>query len=387
MFYEPNSENVNISGNNNDRIEIKPISNENKKKRLCIVISIISGIIVLGIIIFLVIYFRDKRTFDGGSMIVLHVVEEPLEDLIVFNDDNIDHDNYKVLVNQTFLTGVKTEGRRLETLEKNIYNCKNKGIGTVQFEIKFSKELNSMSKIFSNSKTLKTVDLSNLRTENIKSLESTFYDCKKLQHVTFNNFNSKNLENMDKTFEGCTSITEIDLSSFETPRLKSMQSTFKNCEKLTVLDMNKFITTADVNKNDLFTNAPKLRVIKVEDKNTRKIMIEECDNEDIADDVEGLECEKGSEEKCKDCDGIKCGSCNDGYYKPNNGNYPISCNSCFDKCTKCEDYMKCTECEIGYHLTSDDLCFENPTDEPEPTDNNDISGYGRANKINDVYGN
>ena len=190
MFYEPNSENVNISGNNNDRIEIKPISNENKKKRLCIVISIISGIIVLGIIIFLVIYFRDKKTFDGGSMIVLHVVEEPLEDLIVFNDDNIDHDNYKVYVNQTFLTGVMPEKRRLETLEKNIYSCKDKGIGTVQFEIKFSKELKSMSKMFSNSKTLKTVDLSNLRTENIKNLESTFYDCKKLQHVTFNNFNS-----------------------------------------------------------------------------------------------------------------------------------------------------------------------------------------------------
>jgi len=372
MFYDPNSEDIELPNfNSNENLPKQNPGEEVKtNKKVIIAIVIIAGVLVLGVIIFLVIYFSSKKKQDGGYILVTHEVDSN-DNITILNIDNLEDNDYTIEEDQVkFDDSIRNlEEKYSFTIEKNIFkfNENEKREGRIKFKISFNIILSTMSGMFQKLNNLISIDLSHLNSEKIKSMDSTFLGCAKLEYLNFTDFNSKKIENMDNSFENCRELTEIDLSSFETPKLKSMKSTFKNCTNLSFLDLNKFIlnnvdtTGIFENDNNLYMNS-----IKVNDENTRdllnSVLISENYNNTNDNDIFNNNCETGEGDKCKECkkdDNIKyqCYSCNDGYYLPTYLNNPIKCKKCYNTCSLCIDYMNCYKCNEGYKLNDGNKCI------------------------------
>ena len=378
MFYDRNSEDIELPNfNSNENLpKQKPEEEVKTNKKVIIAIVIIAGVLVLGVIIFLVIYFSSKKKQDGGYILVTHEVDSN-DQITILNIDNLEDNDYTIEKDQVKLDE-SIPYRRLEekynfTIDKNIFkfNENEKRDGRIKFKISFNIILSTMSGMFQKLNNLISIDLSHLNSGKIKSMDSAFLGCTKLEYLNFTNFNSKKVENMDNSFENCRELTEIDLSSFETPKLKSMKSTFKNCANLSFLDLNKFILN-NVDTTGIFENDDNLYMnsISVNDENTRNllnsVLISENENNTNDNDMFNNNCETGGEDKCKECqkdDNIKyqCYSCNEGYYLPSYLNYPIKCKKCYETCSLCIDYMNCYKCKDDYKLNDENKCISNKT--------------------------
>ena len=357
MFYEPNSENGEIHNSNEECNEKYIIDDDNdiSKRNFCIIVSVIGSVIILGVIIFLTIFFSSKKISNGGFIQLVCEVIDERENITVLNEESIDEDNYEIIANNT---GLMDRYLRFlgGGLPKNRIDT-NKKIGTINVTIKFKKEINSLSGMFSYIDTLKTVDFSEFKSKKIKSLDSTFKGCTNLEHINFGDFNSKKLESMSYTFDGCSNLIKLNLSTFETPRLKSMKSTFKDCINLRTIYMENFKLSNDVDKSNMFDNTT-IKSITINDPDTKSFL--KIDN--YTDNTIKL-CEYGYGYSCKECSGDICNQCNNGFYKPDYDR--TICINCSENCEAC-DSMKCERCKDGYYAQGF-YCFINETQPTIPT--------------------
>ena len=359
MYYDRNSEDLDLPNFNFNLDNQKPVkkkeTKDNKKKKIFIVISIVVGITVLAIIIFIVIYLSSKKKEDGGIIYATHEIDS-FNPFTIINNDNLDENDIEIKLNMSDTISARLLDESGYTIEKNIFKLEQKMEGRITFEIKFNKKISSMSAMFQNMKNLVSVDLSNFKSEKVKNMDSTFAECIRLENINFSNFESKNVENMNNIFENCRELIEIDLSSFKTPKLKSMKSAFKNCINLFSLNLTGFIIN-NVDITDIFDNTTNLNkdFIFIYDNNTKDII----DSRTMNNTFDIKNCIKGDGEKCKDCkeeenEQYKCNSCNYGYYIPNNLINNIKCKKCYDNCKSCfGEYMNCTECIEGYEYIID----------------------------------
>ena len=357
MNFEKNSEDIELPkeyyienrSHYYDKIYPDEDDDEGKNKKKKIIIIILAGVLILGVFIFLAVYFGLKKKDEGGKIIVTHQIDPSddslTHDLTIINTNNYLKENdysIQILDNTTETTVI----RKLE-IHQNIYNNEHSNgftYGRIKFEIKLNKALTSMKGLFQNLNTLISVDLTEFNSEKITDMDSTFLNCINLIYVDFSKFHSRKLQIMDDCFRNCRGITEIDLSSFNTPKLSSMKNTFKDCKSLNLLNLKNFILNT-VEKDGIFENdnLDNMNII-IDDENTKELLLGTRLNN-----TETYKCEEGDEDKCQKCEQNKCIKCNDGYYL-----YHFSstekCMKCFDFCALCDEYMNCKKCKDGYRL-------------------------------------
>ena len=110
------------------------------------------------------------------------------------------------------------EGRRLNSLEQ-LLNL-------------ISTDCNNMSYMFSDCRTLTSLDLSSFDTANVTNMSYMFNSCYVLTSLDLSSFDTSNVTNMSGMFNGCRTLTSLDLSSFDTSNVTNMSYMFDGCSKL-----------------------------------------------------------------------------------------------------------------------------------------------------------
>ena len=359
MNFEKNSEDIELPkeyyienrSHYYDKIYPDEDDDEGKNKKKKIIIIILAGVLILGVFIFLAVYFGLKKKDEGGKIIVTHQIDPSddslTHDLTIINTNNYLKENdysIQILDNTTETTVI----RKLE-IHQNIYNNEHSNgftYGRLKFEIKLNKALTSMKGLFQNLNTLISVDLTEFNSEKITDMDSTFLNCINLIYVDFSKFHSRKLQIMDDCFRNCRGITEIDLSSFNTPKLSSMKNTFKDCKSLNLLNLKNFILNT-VEKDGIFENdnLDNMNII-IDDENTKELLLDTRLNNS-----ETYKCGEEDGDACEKCEQNKCSQCKKGYYLHHFSNTE-KCMKCFDFCKSCTEYMSCNECIENYALIS-----------------------------------
>ena len=363
-MFEYRSEDIELPNYNEDEIENRYHNdneeNPNKKKNIIIAIVVLGGVLMLGVIIFLVIYYSIKNKKDGGIITIKHELDYA-DEVTIFNFGNFKSDEYsiEVIKNETTVSSRLLEENNYEIINGILkFNDNKMRVGLIECKIKFNNILTKLDGMFKDIKSLISVDFSEFNSQKIKNMDSLFLNCEKLQNINFNKFNSKKVESMTSAFENCIDIRELDLSSFETPKLRSIKYTFKNCINLEYIDLSKFeLNNNIVDRENIFEGDNNLKNVKVDNINTKNLLMAENKNLNNTNNINYDICEEGKDELCQKCNDNKCSSCNEGYYLPD-FIMIIKCRKCYRNCKSCTDYMKCTKCiENDKYELKDDKCI------------------------------
>ena len=340
----------------------------NGKKKCLIIIIVISVIIVLGVGIFLAIYFGLKKEEDGGSITVYFEYPQGKNDKIFSEGYNINNKDFKIIgekKNYGRLLDIPINSNRI--LENKEYDFKK---GITQIKIKFNKVLTSMESMFENRQELICADFSELNSKKIININKLFFNCQNLEEVIFNDYDAKKLETMEHTFENCTKLRMLDLSSFSTPKLNSMDSAFKGCTNLFSLNLKNFIFDSKININDITTECDSLIIIDLPNNNKDFIKPNNIpENLNQCEEVDTYPCRKCELKDFGNNISISyCKICPHRFYKSKYSLYPIKCERCLENCHQCENGYECKECEEGYNLIKGSLINDECIINNQPTD-------------------
>ena len=98
-----------------------------------------------------------------------------------------------------------------------------------------------MNFMFADCKNLKSIDLSNFKTDNITHMGGMFVGCDNLNEIKgLNNFISSNINNMNSMFYECKNLISINLSNFKTDNVNDMSYMFYGCLKLVEINLYNF---------------------------------------------------------------------------------------------------------------------------------------------------
>ena len=112
-----------------------------------------------------------------------------------------------------------------------------------------------------------------LKTDEVTSMSSMFSDCKSLESLDVTKFNTANVTNMVGMFAGCRSLTTLDVTNFNTAKVTNMNSMFSQCHSLTTLDVSKFNTENVMNMGYMFSFCHSLSSLDVTKFNTANVMV------------------------------------------------------------------------------------------------------------------
>ena len=126
--------------------------------------------------------------------------------------------------------------------------------------------IKNMNEMFSSSKNLVSVDISNLNFENIKDMSYMFKNCENLKEIEISNFKTNKVQNMAGMFENC-SIISLDLSNFDTKEVINMSNMFKDCKSLNFLKLD-FNTEKVETMENMFSSCTSLTSLNISTFNT-----------------------------------------------------------------------------------------------------------------------
>ncbi len=113
-------------------------------------------------------------------------------------------------------------------------------------------EVNQMTGMFRNCKSLTSLDLSGFDTRKVFNMGNMFYKCEGLKSLDLSGFDTSNVTFMAGMFNGCENLTRLNVKSFDTSKLKYMAYMFCNCKGLSNLDVSNFNTENVVDMKYVF---------------------------------------------------------------------------------------------------------------------------------------
>ena len=128
----------------------------------------------------------------------------------------------------------------------------------------------SISDMFHDCSSLKSIDLSNFNAANVTGTNGMFYNCSSLTNINFGNFNTSNVNDMSCMFYGCSSLTSLDLSSFDLSNVNEIGGMFWYCSGLTSLDLSNFVAPNIKNTNVMFSGCSRLTSLNLSGFDTTK---------------------------------------------------------------------------------------------------------------------
>ena len=129
----------------------------------------------------------------------------------------------------------------------------------------------NMSDMFSNCGSLPSLDVSNFDTSNVTDMGYMFSDCSSLPSLDVSNFNTSNVTDMSSMFFGCSSLTSLDVSNFNTSNVTNMRSMFSYCSSLPSLDVSNFNTSNVTDMSSMFYICSSLPSLAVSNFNTSNV--------------------------------------------------------------------------------------------------------------------
>ena len=132
-------------------------------------------------------------------------------------------------------------------------------------------EVTSMSCMFTDCKSLTSLDVSGFNTSNVTTMYLMFKGCEKLTSLDVSGFNTSNVTDMAKMFMNCQSLTSLDVSGFNTSKVTDMSSMFYMCYKLTGLDVSGFNTSNVQDMMSMFESCERLTSLDVRSFNTSNV--------------------------------------------------------------------------------------------------------------------
>lgn len=124
-------------------------------------------------------------------------------------------------------------------------------------------QVEDMSKMFYNCKSLMELDLSNFNTSRVKDMSAMFGYCESLQDVTLKYFDTHNVTDMNRMFYCCKNLSDLYLDSFDTSNVVDMTGMFGYCENLQKLDLTAFNTSQVTNMSQMFWKCVSVRNLNV----------------------------------------------------------------------------------------------------------------------------
>lgn len=99
-------------------------------------------------------------------------------------------------------------------------------------------EVTSMSYMFQNCKSLRTIDLRFMNTVVVEQMDYMFNNCTSLKTIDLSNFNTSYNTTFYRTFNGCTALENLILGpNFDTRNVEYFSFMFAGCTSLTELDL------------------------------------------------------------------------------------------------------------------------------------------------------
>ena len=128
-----------------------------------------------------------------------------------------------------------------------------------------------MSRMFSRSTSLTSVDLSSFNTENVTDISRIFQKCTGLVSINVSNLNTANVTLINGMFDGCSSLAAIDVSGFDTSKATDMGEMFAGCSSLQTLDLRNFNTANATRMHEMFNGCSSLTNLNVSSFNTANV--------------------------------------------------------------------------------------------------------------------
>ena len=125
-----------------------------------------------------------------------------------------------------------------------------------------TQNVTDMSSMFSDCRTLTSLDLKNFNTQNVTDMGGMFRDCSGLTSLDLSHFNTQNVTDMGGMFRDCSGLTSLDLSHFNTQNVTNMCGMFFYCSGLTSLDLSHFNTQNVTDMREMFSYCSALTSIR-----------------------------------------------------------------------------------------------------------------------------
>ena len=132
-------------------------------------------------------------------------------------------------------------------------------------------KVTAMGNMFSNCKSLTSLDLSSFDTSNVASMNNMFSACSSLTSLDLSNFNTSKVNFMGKMFSNCSGLTSLDVSGFDTSKVIEMSNMFADCVKLTSLNLSNFNTSNVIDMHSMFAGCTNLISLDISGWNTSKV--------------------------------------------------------------------------------------------------------------------
>lgn len=117
-------------------------------------------------------------------------------------------------------------------------------------------ELTGLENLFLDCSSLGEVDVGNIVTDNVSTMSKMFSNCKTLKTIKgLSNFNTSNLTDMSYMFLNTFCINTIDLSSFDTRNVTNMQSAFESCKASHIDFGENFVLPKLLYMTNIFSSA------------------------------------------------------------------------------------------------------------------------------------
>ena len=122
-------------------------------------------------------------------------------------------------------------------------------------------QVTTMRDMFSECRSLTSVDVSGFDTQNVTNMFSMFYGCKGLTSLDLSSFKTNNVTTMYGMLHGCTNLKDLNLGNMNTSAVTSMTRLFYNCSSLEVLDLSSFNTANVTEIGEMFYKCSSLKTI------------------------------------------------------------------------------------------------------------------------------
>ena len=129
----------------------------------------------------------------------------------------------------------------------------------------------SMSEMFYNCRSLKTIDLSTFDTSKIEDMQGLFSNCYSLEYINLSTFNTSNVVSMGWMFSSCISLESLDLSNFDTRKVKYIMNMFRDCNRLVNLSINSFDTSNITDMENVFYGCSSIENLNLNNFDTSQV--------------------------------------------------------------------------------------------------------------------
>ena len=129
---------------------------------------------------------------------------------------------------------------------------------------------NDMMYMFSNCKSLTSLDVSNWNTSNVTNMEGVFDVCSSLRCLDVSRWDTSNVTTMRFMFWGCEALTSLDVSGWDLSNVTNLDSVFGCCFSLVKLDVSAWNTSNVVDMASVFYQCMSLEALDVSNWDTSK---------------------------------------------------------------------------------------------------------------------